>query len=545
MAESSTSPVKCQNVPVEWVAIHGTGGETRHLCRSKLATAREVTLDTYFDPGSQKGFFKLRVPIDLKSGMTTLFLYISPDRITSVVYVAPEGTTGTMSHLRITMSNPADLIVPLKDPLLLNKPRFDGNTLDTLKILAQETTMCVYMAHDQKLSETLLQPLCAAVTDRILRPVDMQSELLGLYRGRGAKILQGAELGLPRALPSYGEVGDSPAPYPSKQKPAGACRKRPRVSSSDSSGNEAEAIRADCWKKPLLKPGVYEQNQLAYEEFSRFRDEFLQMKKKVKELEEESQQVKEKLKEMEEESQQMRAEMALIKRTTVETDSQATSETSTGKPTLSQRMRTRLGVYSKTEVEDRIHEGTFDTIVREELCKQEDINAQFDELEDQYDSYTKSEIDRKLEEVEQNLARELQGYFCNADDVEEILYHKLKSVYTKEETDGRLCDLEKLYEDMNSIEIEERIVETKGDLERDLMSEIRDAKVDLQDWMEAAVRLKMKGIKKALKQAVSLRVQKRRLSQMPPWRKFPRRRMVVMPTRSDSNATASLASLTG
>lgn len=217
MAESSTSSVKCQNVPVEWVAIHGPNGESRHLCRSNLATAREVTLDTYYDPDSRTGFFKLRVPIDLKSGMTTLFLYISPDRITSVVYVAPEGTAGTMSHLRIVMSNPADLIVPLKDPLLLNKPRFDGNTLDALKMLARETTMCVYMAHDQRASETLFQPLCAAVVERSLRPLDMQPELLGLYRGRGAKILQGAELGLPRALPSYNDVGDSPVPYPSKR----------------------------------------------------------------------------------------------------------------------------------------------------------------------------------------------------------------------------------------------------------------------------------------------------------------------------------------
>ncbi|ROW15392.1 hypothetical protein VPNG_02419 [Cytospora leucostoma] len=531
MAEPSTSSVECQNILVDWVGIHGSDDETRHLCHGKPATSREVKLEIYFDPVSSFGFFKLRAPVDVEGEIMPLFLHIKPDRITSLIYTGSKGTTNTMPHLRFTLGKPAELIVPFGDSLPLKRPKLDGSTLTSLKQLAQETTLCVYMAHDQMLSETLLQPLCAAVTDRSLKPLKLYSELSGLYRGRGAKVLQGAELGVPPALPSYDEVGGLAIPYPSKQSaaPTSASTKRPRLSSSDSYGNESEDIRADCWKKPVIEPGAYEQNQLACEEFSRLRDELLQMKTKVKQMEEESQMMKLELKKMDEGSQQMKAEMALIKTTTVETDSQATSETSTGKPTLSQRMRTRLDVYSKVEVEDRVHEGTLDTIVGEELCRQAEIDARFDDLEDRHDSYTKSEIDRKLEEVEQNLARELQESLCNVDDVEEILYHKLKTVYTKDETDNRLYDLEKSYKDTSSIEIEEWMVETKGDLEKDLRSEIKDAKVDLQGWMQTAVRLRMKSVKRALK----LRMGKRSLSKMPPWRKFSRSRVVVKSTGSD------------
>lgn len=217
MAEPSTSSVKCQSVLVEWVGTHGSGNETRHLCHGKPATSREVKLEIYFDPVSSFCFFKLRATVDLGGQIMPLFLYIKPDHITSLIYTGSKGTTNTMPHLRFTLSEPADLVVPLGDSLPLKRPRLDGSTLTSLKQLAQETTLCVYMAHDQILSERLLQPLCAAVTDRSLKPLNMHSGLSGLYRGRGAKILQGAELGFPPALPSYNKIGVSPAPYPSKR----------------------------------------------------------------------------------------------------------------------------------------------------------------------------------------------------------------------------------------------------------------------------------------------------------------------------------------
>lgn len=97
----------------------------------------------------------------------------------------------------------------------------------------------------------------------------------------------------------------------------------------------------------------------------RFQDEFQQMKTRIVELGEES--------------RQTRAELALFK-TNREADSQETTGTITGRSTLSQHMRKRLGVYSKSEVEDVIHDGKIDTIAREELCNQGDLNVQFEEF---------------------------------------------------------------------------------------------------------------------------------------------------------------------
>lgn len=327
--------------------------------------------------------------------------------------------------------------------------------------------------------------------------------------------------------------------------PNSASTKRPRVSSSDSSGNEYEDNRADLrrsWKKPGMKPDAYEDNQLGNEEFSRFRDEFLQMKTNFKKMEEESQQMKLKLEEMEEESQQMRAEMALIKSHTMETDTQATSETSTGTPTLSQRMRTRLDVYSTVEVERLIHDITLEIIYSEELCRQPEVDAQFSDIEDRYDSYSKSEIDRKLEEVEedvgQKLTTKLQESLCNVDEVEEIVDDKLKKVYTKNQVDHRLYDLEKEYAGRTSLETEELILDVRSELERDLRDEIKYAKTDLEDWMETEVRSRMKSATKALK----MRMHKKTLGRMPPRRKplrgpitvkYPRGPITVKDTGSD------------
>lgn len=310
---------------------------------------------------------------------------------------------------------------------------------------------------------------------------------------------------------------------------AGSSRKRPRVSSSDLSENEHEHIKADRREEPALSSGVYVGNRFVDDDFLDFQEDFVRFR-------DEFQQMKTKLKELEAEPQRTRAELAMTMKTTMPADSQETTETTTESPTLSQQMRTRFGVYSKAEVEDLVYEGTLNAIAREDLCNREDINAQLEEFDDNFDGCTKPEVETMLEmekaQDTEHLAEELEEYFCDNDDVEEILDRKMRNVYTKDGVDTRIYEVQWSCEGINNIETEDLILGTRHDLEQDIMDEIRDAKADLRKWMQNAVRLEKFGMKIAVRKAARLRMQKRRLSHMPPWRKFPRERMIALPTFS-------------
>ncbi|ROW08915.1 hypothetical protein VMCG_02732 [Cytospora schulzeri] len=454
-----------------------------------------------------------------------------------------------MPYIRFGLSKPADLVVPSAIPLSLKRPKVDGITLDSLKSLAQETTLCVYLAHNDLVPRTILQSLSAAVANQSLKPIDVKLELLGLYRGKGSRILQGAELRTPPSPPSYDELGESPAPYSSKTRAAKACnsRKRPRVNSSDLSEDEPDKNRADRQNKPAISPGAYVEKRSAYDDLLRFQDDFVRFR-------DEFQQMKTRVRELELDSQQMRAELATTKKTATVTDSQEIAETTKESPTPSQHMRTRLGVYSKAEVEDLVYDGTLDTIAREGLCNQADIAAQFEEFEDNFDGCTKSEVETKLEmekaQDTEHLAKELEDYFCDNDDVEAILDREMRNVYTKDEVDTRLYEVQQSCEGINRIETEDLILDARHDLEKDLVDEISVAKADLRKWTQNVVRLEMLGMKTTVRKAVRVRMQKRRLSHMTHWRKFHRERMIVLPTVLSTSAatlassTASLASPT-
>ncbi|KUI64449.1 hypothetical protein VM1G_11248 [Cytospora mali] len=473
------------------------------MCHSKPGTPRQVKLNMSFDPASKAGFFRLRAPLDLAGEMTMLYLYIHPDQITSLVYTGFEGTPGTVPCLRFALNKPADLIVPMGVSLSLKRPKVDGIILNSLKLLAQETTLCVYMAHGE-LSKTLLESLCAAVADQSLKPSNMTVHLSGLYKGRGAKVLQGAAQ-------------------------SSTSNKRPRASSSGSSGNEPQDIKADCWKKPATLPAALS-DQSTYEEFLLFQAEFQQMRTRLRELEEES--------------RQTRAEMEMVKKATITMNlKQMRAETAneaqemSDKPTLSQEMRNWLDIYSKVEVEDLVHDGTLNVIAKEELCNQDDINFHFERFEDDFGGYTRSEVDTMLEEVKRaqdtaDLVKELGGYFCDEDDVEEIVNREMRNVYTVEEVDDRLYEVRQSCEGINRIETEDLILDSRDYLEKEVMNELRDAKMELRRWSQNLARSEITGIKKMVRKVVRSRIQRRRLSDMPPWRKFSHEhfRTIILPT---------------
>lgn len=138
-----------------------------------------------------------------------------------MVYDGSDGTSDNMPCLRFGLSKPADLIVPSDTSLVPKKPKLDGATLDSLKLLAQETQLSIYMAHGDLMLDTLLQSLCAAVADKSLKPLDMSLEVLGINLGRGFRILQGEELRLAPSLPSYDVPEEPPAPYSPKSGKSG------------------------------------------------------------------------------------------------------------------------------------------------------------------------------------------------------------------------------------------------------------------------------------------------------------------------------------
>lgn len=317
---------------------------------------------------------------------------------------------------------------------------------------------------------------------------------------------------------------------------ASGSRKRPRVSSSGLSDNELQDIKADCQKVPAVLPGTYYESQDVCKDFLRFQEEFLLFRDEIEQL-------KIRLRELEEDSRQTKAELAWLKSTDA-AGSLETAVTRTESPTQSQHIRTRLGVYSKAEVDDLIYVGTLDTISKEELCNQWDISERFEEFENNFHGCIKSEVDAILElekshDTEQ-LAKELEEYFCDSDDVKEILDMTMRDIYTKDELDTRLYEIQQSCEGINRIETEDLILDARQDLGKDLAAEIKDARADLQEWAQGAVRSELSSVKTLVKTAVRSRLKRRRLSYMTPWRKFPRGRVMVLP-RFLSTAAASHA----
>lgn len=209
---------------VEWL---GADGQKRYLYQPDQDHSRQITLDIHFSAASGTALFRLKAPLGVKgfaNKKTPLFLYIPGDRISSLVQdvpdAAPEVVRGKLgavpSRLQLSLSRPADMVGPLVS--LAPQNRSHGNMMDCLKLLAQETSLSVYLAHPS-LSEAFLRPLCNAVASRTLKPIDSAAALRSLYRGLGGKVLEGAALHIPvpsTSPPSYDELGPMPPLAPLK-----------------------------------------------------------------------------------------------------------------------------------------------------------------------------------------------------------------------------------------------------------------------------------------------------------------------------------------
>lgn len=118
------------------------------------------------------------MPVGLKAlpnskTRTSLLLYIHGDRITALGYDVPETVpeaVGTKlgivpSRLQFSLSKPADMVGPSVS--LAPRNMGHGDTIDSLKILAQQTRFSVYLSRSS-FSEGLLRPICEAAAHGIL-----------------------------------------------------------------------------------------------------------------------------------------------------------------------------------------------------------------------------------------------------------------------------------------------------------------------------------------------------------------------------------------
>ncbi|KUI59161.1 hypothetical protein VP1G_06438 [Cytospora mali] len=264
----------------------GAGDQARQL--------HQVTFDVHFNAASKAAFFKLQVPVKLKDfphEKTPLFLYIHPDRVTSLICEGPDKTpdnirqkldTDAVVCFRFNLNKPADLIVPRASSLAPRKQKGHGDTLDTLKLLAQETCLSVYLAHHDSLSEVLLQSLVATVADGSLQAFDGAADITELYSGKGGEVFQ---VGEPFPPPSYNQVGVAPPPLPFSEKSpaqASSSRKRRRYSASDTTedgpSKMAPSMEAICRKMMLDM-----MSQFRHEERTYLKNELQQIKKEITE----------------------------------------------------------------------------------------------------------------------------------------------------------------------------------------------------------------------------------------------------------------------
>lgn len=296
----------------------GPNGQVHQLCQNERD---QVTFDIHFNAASETAFFKLRVPVKLKDfphEKTPLFLYIHPDRVTSLVYDGPDKMpddirqklgTDAIICLRFSLNKPADMVVPRASSLTPRRQRGHGDKLDCLRLLAQETSLSVYLTLQDSLSEVLFRSLCAAVTDGTLQALDGAADMSGLYSGTGGEVLQVGNPCPPpmESPPSYDELGASPPsaslkdgkikgslpiPYMSPHTAdifsklasaqASTSKKRRRGSPSDAAGADsdpgAHSMEATCRK--LMQDMMY---QFRQEERAYLRSELQQMKTEITE----------------------------------------------------------------------------------------------------------------------------------------------------------------------------------------------------------------------------------------------------------------------
>lgn len=217
---------------VEWSKHDGQACHLSSPSDSESLEVGQVTFDCHFRPSSSSASLRLRAPILLKGfgrKATPLFMFIAPERIRSIGHHAVDKAhvsdnvrkilgDGGITSLRFTLNQPADLVAPTHSSLVPKKKVF-WTIFDSLKMLAQETNFVIYLSQKDYPSENSLVPFCDAVSAGGLTTSTPHADVSRLYDGEGGRVLTGADLALPDALPiesppSYDDAGPPPPAPP-------------------------------------------------------------------------------------------------------------------------------------------------------------------------------------------------------------------------------------------------------------------------------------------------------------------------------------------
>lgn len=367
---------------------------------SSTSSSLRLEIAIFFDPSSDKAFFKLRAPVVLRHVPSqtgdlkcSVHLLIRPEHVASIALdrssTLPETLTQAYKKLagrhttclRFTLTEPASLVVP-DVGRLFPKTVADAEVLGSLQVLARRRGLAVYILSEDLLGSGLdIAPLCEAASRAgQLTSSPQHANHQTLYRDLGARMVPLGEIGsivAPEAPtespPSYDELAPSPPPL----HPQTGVRKRPRTGSS---GPE----RSDKHSQEVLLKAI----EAADEKFDQLRNLILEADKKNVELGKRLRQADETM---------TRLAGANIK-------SGAILEAKTDMDELKQNVDKRL---------DRVRGEIHDLIESRLSSARLDINKYIDDQFDDHDVHLRTEmedyVDASLAAVEDDLKEKLES----------------------------------------------------------------------------------------------------------------------------------------
>ncbi|KUI74121.1 hypothetical protein VM1G_09858 [Cytospora mali] len=428
-------------VVVEWVDADGRKQYLPDSCTGPSARSRgEVYFDLVFDASSNSSFCRLHAPFvttHRPKEVLSISLHIPPERVTTIDAERPGNDLPEdvsrhlgkeLVRLRFNMKNPADLVVPQGS--LVPKSKTYRDNLDIMTSLARSNTITFYLAC---LTEEQLRPLCNAITRGGVRSIGKYADLTSMYFGRGGRIYTDSDTSPTQANP----------PDASESEQAGPSRVRQQSGTSGPS-------------KESLPP--YPAWQVSSPSYQHDPPQKRRRPSSTTDVEENY--------------------ISVLRRLVVEMYG------SLGQEVCAIQEELRVTRQELHEVKEELH------TTKQELCDiREELQVTDEDLAaDELDVYTKDEMDERLHDVQERC----EGLINLAmDDLADKALDEL-DLYTKDEVDERLNQMQDHCEGLNNLETEEMVLGAKSDLEKEVRNEIKHAKLDLRQWFQAGVRLRMR-----------------------------------------------------
>ncbi|ROW01834.1 hypothetical protein VPNG_07770 [Cytospora leucostoma] len=485
MADSSSAlNISGALAVVEWV---DDDGQKQFLPASRTGISAtpqvrgELTCDLTFNPSSNSAFCKLNFPFvsTLRpKEVLPLSLLIPPERVTTLDMerpgdALPEDVSMQLGkevvRLQFNMASPADLVVP-QDSLASGQAGSRGKR-------PQGSTSGP--SRDFLPSYDALQPSV---------PGSQYDSPKKRRRPSSATDVEEDHIRVLRKLvvEMYGGLGQE---VESVKEELRATKQELRATKQELQETKQELHEA--------KEKMHETQQEIHEA----KEELLTIKQEVREAKQQLGEIKQEVDETKEKLHEVKQEMHESQRITTQAIHLTTEQNSSRVEAIHQRQDGVVGTLraivdtltniAKEEASllDRVR-----TEVTKDVVEYIDESHAFDLTDDtvdwlidsamhRLDVYTRDEVDERLNEVQEH---------CEGlNDLE-------TDVYTKDEVDERLNMVQEHCEGLNNLETEDMVLGAKSELEEDVRNEIKDAKLDLGKWVQDRVSRKMRRMAEAV-----------------------------------------------